>query len=333
MTTFTRRRVLHVGVFGAVAAIAAEWPRSAAAATMQSWPLATPQRTGIHDVAPAPDGGVWFTAQRSGHLGWFDPASGRVELVALGAGSSPHGVIVGPDNAAWITDSGLGAIVRVGWPDRTVRAFPLPAGTPPANLNTASFAPDGDLWFTGQSGVIGRLVTKTGTVSVRQAPKGTGPYGICTTPSGEVWWCSLAGSFIARIDRASGDSTIVEPPTPKQGARRVWSDSQSRIWVSEWLSGNVSMHDPANGSWRAWRLPGQRPRTYSVYVDDRDKVWLTDFSANAIVRFDPATERFNVFASDKPNANVRQLDGRPGELWGCESGNDRIVMIQTIATG
>ena len=34
------------------------------------------QRTGIHDVAPAPDGGVWFTAQRSGHLGWFDPKSG-----------------------------------------------------------------------------------------------------------------------------------------------------------------------------------------------------------------------------------------------------------------
>jgi len=28
--------------------------------SMQSCPLATPQRTGIHDVAPAPDGGVWF---------------------------------------------------------------------------------------------------------------------------------------------------------------------------------------------------------------------------------------------------------------------------------
>ena len=48
-----------------------------AAATMQSWPLDTPVRTGIHDVAPAPDGGVWFTAQRSGHLGWFDPRSGQ----------------------------------------------------------------------------------------------------------------------------------------------------------------------------------------------------------------------------------------------------------------
>ncbi|MGY4417458.1 streptogramin lyase [Bradyrhizobium sp. LB7.1] len=93
------------------------------------------------------------------------------------------------------------------------------------------------------------------------------------------------------------------------------------------------MHDPAGASWKTWKLPGERPRTYAVYVDDKDKVWLTDFSANAIVRFDPATEKFNLFASDKANANVRQLDGRPGEVWGCESGNDRIIMIQTIAAG
>src|SRR5258706_5449280 len=62
-------------------------PRSVQAAALQSWPLATPRPTGIHDVAPAPDGGVWFSAQRSGHLGWFDPKSGRTELVALGGGS------------------------------------------------------------------------------------------------------------------------------------------------------------------------------------------------------------------------------------------------------
>jgi virginiamycin B lyase len=124
---------------------------------------------------------------------------------------------------------------------------------------------------------------------------------------------------------------VVEPPTPNQGARRVWSDSKGRIWVSEWNSGNVSVHDPADGSWKAWKLPGSNPRTYAVYVDDKDKVWLTDFGANAIVRFDPVTEKFNVFPSDKSGANVRQLDGRAGETWGGESGNDRLVVIQTVA--
>jgi virginiamycin B lyase len=102
------------------------------------------------------------------------------------------------------------------------------------------------------------------------------------------------------------------------------------LWVSEWNSGNVSVHNPADGSWKQWKLPGERPRTYSVYVDDRDIVWLTDFGANAIVRFDPASERFHAFPSDKPGANVRQMDGKPGQAWGGESGNNRLVMIETL---
>jgi virginiamycin B lyase len=207
---------------------------------VQSWPLNTARRTGIHDVAPASDGGVWFTAQASGHLGHFDPATGRTELVALGPHSAPHGVIQGPDKAAWITDGGQQAIVRVGWPDRAVRLFPLPEGAPYANLNTCAFDGDGDVWFTGQSGVIGKVAVKTGKTTAWDAPRGRGPYGICSTPKGDIWWASLAGSFIATIDRRTGQSTVVEPPTRNQGARRIWSDSRGRLWVSEWVSGNLS---------------------------------------------------------------------------------------------
>jgi virginiamycin B lyase len=320
-----------VGLLGATV-LSSSLPLRRAAAqgpAMQSWPLGTARRTGIHDVAPAPDGGVWFTAQASGHLGWFDPKSGRTELVALGAGSSPHGVIPGPDKAAWITDGGLGAIVRVGWPDRSVRAFALPSGTPYANLNTASFDADGDLWFTGQSGVVGKLAVKSGTVTVKEAPRGRGPYGICTTPNGEVWWCSLAGSFIAHIDRRSGESTVVEPPTRGQGARRVWSDSRGHIWVSEWLSGNLSMHDPAARSWKHWKLPGDNPRPYAVYVDSHDKVWVSDFGGNAVFRFDPGGEKFERFGFPREAANVRQIHGRPGEVWLPESGTEYISVIRT----
>ena len=297
--------------------------------TMVSWRLATSTRTGIHDLAPAPDGGVWFTAQASGHLGWFDPKTGRTELVALGRGSSPHGVILGPDKAAWVTDSGQNTIARVSWPERAVRLFPLPAGTPYANLNTGAFDGDGDLWFTGQSGYVGKVAVKTGEVTVRAAPRGRGPYGICSTPTGDVWWCSLAGSFIARIDRRTGESTVVEPPTPDQGARRVWSDSRGRIWVSEWNSGNLSMHDPASKAWRQWKLPGNSPRAYAVYVDDRDTVWVAEWTGNAMFSFDPRSETFERYPLPRENANVRQILGRPGEVWLPESGTEHVSVIRT----
>jgi virginiamycin B lyase len=209
--------------------------------------------------------------------------------------------------------------------------FRLPEKQAYANLNTAVFDKSGIYWFTGNSGIYGRLDPKSGDITVFRAPRGPGPYGITVTPKGDVWYASLAGNHIARIDLATGNATVIEPPTPNQGARRVWSDSKGRLWVSEWNSGNVSMHDPADGSWKAWKLPGNNPRTYAVYVDDKDKVWLTDFSANAIVRFDPLTEKFNAFPSNMPGANVRQLDGRPGETWGGESGTNRLVVIQTVA--
>jgi hypothetical protein len=58
-------------------------------------------------------------------------------------------------------------------------------------------------------------------------------------------------------------------------------------------------------------------------------VWLTDFGANAIVRFDPRTSSFRVIRTPTPDAAVRQLLGRRGELWGAESGADKLLVVRT----
>jgi virginiamycin B lyase len=288
---------------------------------------AVPPGSAPHDVAPAPDGTVWYTAQAAGELGRLDPATGKAERIPLGDGSAPHGVIVGPDGAAWVTDGGLNAIARVDARTRAVRRFVLPGGEY-ANLNTATFDRRGVLWFTGQSGIYGRLEPSSGRLDVFDAPRGQGPYGITTTPRGDVYYASLAGSHIARIDTTTGRATVLEPPTEGQGARRIWSDSRGRLWISEWNAGQLGMYDPGSDSWREWRLPGPSPQPYAVYVDDRDQVWLSDFGANALVRFDPDTERFTRFALPSEPADVRQLLGRPGEVWGAESAADALVVVR-----
>lgn len=284
-----------------------------------------------HDVAPAADGTVWYTAQGRGELGRLDPASGRTTSVPLGRGSAPHGVIVGPDGAPWVTDGGLNALVRVDPASGDVRRFDLPANRPGANLNTAVFSADRVLWFTGQSGVYGRLDTASGRMEVYDAPRGRGPYGMTATPDGLVYYASLAGNHLARVDAraAPPTATVVEPPTPGQGARRAWADSLGRVWVSEWNAGQVAVYEPATGRWREWRLPGPRPQAYAVYVDDRDQVWLSDFGANALVRFDPGGEVFESVPLPSHPADVRQILGRPGEVWGAESAADKLVVVRT----
>ena len=280
-----------------------------------------------HDVAPAPDGGVWYTAQATGHLGWLDPATGAVREIPLGPGSAPHGVITGPGGAAWVTDSGLNALVRVGDDDQ-VTVYPL--DTQNANLNTAAFDGDGILWFTGQNGIYGSLDPASGAVAVFAAPRVTGPYGIAATADGEIWYGSLAGSYLGAVDRATGRVDVIDTPTPGGGARRVWPDSAGRIWVTEWFTGSLAMYDPADATWTEWTLPGTNPMPYAVYVDELDAVWVTDFGSNAILRFDPATEEWLSFQHESQPAEVRQLLGREGEIWGAESAADQLVVVRTV---
>ena len=319
-------RVRHSLLFTLLAA--GPWALEAAGAVVEPVYFDVTRGSHPHDVAaaPAPGGSVYYTAQSTGKLGILDPGTGKIEEIALGPRSAPHGVIVGPDGAPWVTDGGQNAIVRVDPKTREVRVWPLPRDTGYANLNTLTFDRKGRVWFTGQSGYYGRLDPATNDVKVWKAPGGRGAYGMATTPGGDVYYASLAGNHIARIDIETGEATVIEPPTKGQGARRVWANSRGQIWVSYWNTGHVGMYDPPTRAWREWKLPGNA-HTYSVWVDDKDKVWLTDWATNAIVKFDPVTEKFASFPSTRANADVRQMLGRSGEAWGAESDVDRLVMV------
>lgn len=278
-----------------------------------------------HDVAVAPDGTVWYTAQRSGTLDRLDPDTGEVTEVSLGAGAAPHGVIVGPGGDAWVTDQGLNALVRVANDTHDVEVYPADVNV---SMHTAAFAPDGIMWFTGQAGYVGRFDPAAGSMELFETGGG-GPYGITVTPGGDVYFAALTGSYIARVDPDSGEITRIDPPTQDQGARRVWTNSGGQIWVSYWNTGHLARYDPATDVWSEWQLPGEAPRAYAVYVDETDRPWVSDFGgAHALLRFDPATETFQSLALPTPGGEVRQLLGGPGEVWGGESAADALIVVR-----
>lgn len=297
---------------------------------------------GTRDVAPAPDGTVWFNGQFSGTVGHLNPSTGQIKLIPLGKGSSPHGIIFGPDGNLWVTDGGLNAIVSLNPRTEKVSVYRLPAfgdarskaiGLPALelNLNTLAFDGRGKLWFTGQNGVYGSFDPITQAFNLFEAPQGSGPYGMTSHPSGDVWFTNWARNYIARIDTATGAVTTVPLPDPNGGgARRIWSDSKGGLWVGTWISGSLQRYDPSTKTWRNYKLPGLGPRAYSVYVDRDDYVWVNDFTSSSVFRFDPKLESFVDFKSPVPVSQILQMNGVGPWIWGGEQGVDQLVLFQKI---
>src|SRR5256885_517739 len=82
------------GDSGATSARRAPASSTRSTATRQLQEYDVPAGSHPHDVAVATDGSVWYTAQATGKLGRFHPASGERKEIALGRGSAPHGVII-----------------------------------------------------------------------------------------------------------------------------------------------------------------------------------------------------------------------------------------------
>jgi virginiamycin B lyase len=302
----------------------------------QEWSVATPGQGQVHphDIWPAGDGTVWYTAQLKGAVGRLNATTGAFREIPLGYGGSsgPHGVIAGPDGDAWVTVMNANAIVRVDSGTESVIPYSVPSGANSAP-HTATFDSDGILWFTGENGYVGRVNPANGDVDVWPTPRGAGPYGIDATPAGDVYFVSLRpDSYLGKVNKTTGAVDVIDPPRPGVQLRRVWSDSRGRLWVSEWVGGRLARYDPALGTWDEWPMPGGAgSQGYAIYVDAADDVWVTDFGTDSLVRFDPDTAQFQSFPFPTPGAAVRQIVGDASGIWGAESATEKIVLFRSTS--
>ena len=112
---------------------------------------------------------------------------------------------------------------RVDPGDHGVTLFRLPENEAYANLNTGVFDKNGIFWFTGETGIYGRLNPKSGDMTVFKSPRGRGTYGMTITPKGDVWYASLAAATSPKSMSRQAMRPWSSRRRPSQGARRVWS--------------------------------------------------------------------------------------------------------------
>ena len=259
----------------------------------------------------------------------LDPKTGKHEQIPLGPGPAPHGVIVGAGRRRLDHRRRAERDRALRSDDQEREAVPLPQELPERQPQHRRLRQGRQLWFTGQNGVYGRVDPETGKIEAWKSPQGRGPYGIAATPSGDVWYVSLAGDY----HRAG--STPRPAPRGRRAAdagRRARAASgrtpRACCGSASGTAGELGRYDPAAKTWKTYPLPKSRSRLL-LGLCRRQGPGLGHRLAR---QRDPAVRSGDREVRDLPERQARRQcapDARPaGRGLGRRSGNDRLVVLR-----
>ena len=200
-----------------------------------------------HDPLAAADGSLWWTGQWSSRLGRVDPETGAIKEFPLPDDSGPHGLTEDADGNVWFTGISQNYIGKLDPNTGDVTRYPVPEAAVAPNgargPHTPIFDQSGTLWFTLQSGMVGRLIPSTGEMRIVATPSdNTYPYGIQVNSEGVPWYVDFRGNRVGSIDPETmeiTEYTLPESRCPSQ-APRSYSGRRGVVYgLRTRLSGTV----------------------------------------------------------------------------------------------
>ena len=281
---------------------------------------------GVHGVAVAADGGVWFTQRNDGAIGHLDPVDGSVDVTPLDdLTSMPTEITVGADGSIWFTlqaGNAIGRLIPGGGPP-IVHALPND-GSGPTGI---AAGPDGSIWFTERFGHrLGRL-SPDGTITEWPTPN-AGPAGITVAEDGAVWFAAQVTSKLMRFDPTSASFTTVDLP-PVSQPTDVAVDRDGDVWVTLRTLGAVARLDTATGGVATIALAlGGRPSSIVAGADGG--MWIAETSAGLLTRVDPETEHVGPVDLG-PTAPQVVASDPAGFVWVSEAQASRLSSVEIEA--
>ena len=296
----------------------------------------------IHDVALAPDGSIWYTAQRANALGRLDPRRGTGEFKEYPLptpDSGPHGLVSDAAGNIWYSGNSAGLIGRLNPKTGKVTEYrmPDPAAKDP---HTLAFDRRGILWFTVQLGnFIGRLDPKTDHITLVPLPTPNArPYDIKINSKDVPFFVEFGTNAIGSIDPKT--MKITEYQLGYAGSavrpRRMAIAPDDGIYYTDYATGFIEYINLATGFVRTHISPGgPTSRPYAIAMTPDGAVWYCetgDPAKNVLVRFDPKTRDTRDMQSwpiPSGGQTVRYMvaDAR-GNLWLAESGAGKIARVR-----
>ena len=267
-----------------------------------------------HDPLAAADGSLWWTGQWSSRLGRVDPETGAIKEFPLPDDSGPHGLTEDADGNVWFTGISQNYIGKLDPNTGDVTRYPVPEAAVAPNgargPHTPIFDQSGTLWFTLQSGMVGRLIPSTGEMRIVATPSdNTYPYGIQVNSEGVPWYVDFRGNRVGSIDPETMEITEYTLPNPDARPRRLALTPDDVVWYTDYARGYLGRFDPATGEVREWPSPsGPQSRPYGIATVGTT-VWYSESGVrdDTLVRFDTETEEFQTWLIPSGGGVVRNM--------------------------
>jgi streptogramin lyase len=215
-------------------------------------------------------------------------------------------------------------------PSGGIAEFPIPTLNSGPNGITAG--PDGNIWFTEQSGnKIGRITPTGGITGEFSIPTGnSGPISITTGPDGNLWFLEFNGNKIGRMTPAGVVTGEFPVATPDSWLSDIVLGPDGNLWFAEANAPNIGQITP-DGVITEFSLPGTPGSDY-ITVGSDGNLWCTRAHSRAIDQVAPDGTVTEFMPPTVGEQNRGITTGPDGNLWFTENQVNIIGRMTTDGT-
>ncbi|MEX1187537.1 MAG: hypothetical protein WEA80_13205 [Gemmatimonadaceae bacterium] len=179
-------------------------------------------------------------------------------------------------------------------------------------------APDGNVWFVGQTGhYVARFDPRTGEFKRVALDDGAGPHNLIVDRSGTIWYAGNRQAHIGKVNPASG--AIQKFAMAEAGLRDPHTlvfDKAGNIWFTAQGGGHIGRLNMRSGEVRMATVPTERARPYGIVIDARGRPWFNEMGSNKIGVVDPATLAVREYTLPNERSRTRRIAATTdGGIW------------------